>query len=405
MESTTNLLRNINRCLIPKLFKNYDECSDHQEFNIRNQNLAYNFKILIECLYDINCIDFKNNPAIIALLVNLFLELSCDGPWNNHVTEDISKHLNTHFEKITSIRLDSVFKRNNIFDHQEVFNKFSDELHLKLTYESFKKYPAQIEVYYLFIKNLKGYDVAVVPSKIFPITILLVEDYVDFNKNKGLKCCTHLLQYLDSNVFLTGNYYEVIYRTLKRNLSDRDDNITNLTHSNLLMLLDILPNTGKRQKLDELYKSCLDQLSIESNLYHKVALINFTCTVIEHHKINCANRSIFKDIVCQNLDICTNNAVIDVILAPLLKCLKKWIIYCWPVWKYNTDHKLLSALLKVLYTCNEDLYKEIYNIIVTLICLCTEDEQTQILNNLNKVQEIQCDIFKEKISNIITHFA
>lgn len=59
--------------------------------------------------------------------------------------------------------------------------------------------------------------------------------------------CNGILQIClqESSAFQNGNYYEVIYRTIKRNLSEKDDDITNLTHSNLRMLLDILPDSGK----------------------------------------------------------------------------------------------------------------------------------------------------------------
>lgn len=71
--------------------------------------------------------------------------------------------------------------------------------------------------------------------------------------------------------------------------------------------------------LNELYKTCLDLLLIESNLYQKATMFNLTYTIIQRYKYNCANKSIFKDIVYQNLDMCINHAIMEIILEPLLK--------------------------------------------------------------------------------------
>lgn len=72
------------------------------------------------------------------------------------------------------------------------------------------------------------------------------------------------------------------------------------------------------------------------------------------------------------------------------------------MWKYGSDHKILSALFKTLYVCDEEHFaKKIHNIIVTLICLATKDEQNKIISNLDRVQEIHCGVFQKKIRDII----
>ncbi|XP_038222895.1 uncharacterized protein LOC119840376 [Zerene cesonia] len=401
MEFVSRLLKSINRCLVPKLAKNYDESIVHPEFELRNKNMDKNFQLFVESLGDITKADFEKNPATVANMVNLYKELSCDCPWNKSKAKDVAKHLDTYFQVITTVHLDAVFRKNDVFNSQIVFDKYLEDLHSKLTYETFKMYPAQIEVYISIIVDLQEYNVDLVPSKIFPITLLLIEDYTITNKKKGLQSCSVLLQSLKAKDFENGNYYEVIYRSLKKNLVERDMDIVKLTHTCLLALLKILPASGKREILDELYTTTLDQLMTDSNLYKKAALLNFATTIIQWHKDNCANIKIFKQIVCDNLDICTNDAVSGIILSPLLKCLEKWITFCWPVWKFNADHKMLSSLFKVLYICKEDhLVKQTHKLIVTLICLCNNSEQKLIVSNLDKERDVDCNVFREKIKNI-----
>lgn len=151
----SNLIKSINRCLIPKLSKNYYEENKHLEFDARNKNLAINFKMLVESLHDFKKTDLQEHPGAVALLLNLFYELQCDGQWNDSSSKKNSELLDSQFQEITSIHLDSILFKNDVFDSQEIFNKFLDEMHFKLTYEDFKKYPAQIEVYYLISQKVK----------------------------------------------------------------------------------------------------------------------------------------------------------------------------------------------------------------------------------------------------------
>ncbi|VVC97702.1 unnamed protein product, partial [Leptidea sinapis] len=391
----------LNKCFIHKLRKNYDETTDHQEFILRNKNLEHNFDNFVKLLYDISNDDLQQCNELLSSIVILKKELTCEGSWNNEMSQEIAKKLNHVFESKTKLPIDMVLRKNKVCKSEEVFDKCLENLHMKLTSEDFKKYPAQVEVYCSLILNLKNYNASVIPSKLFPASILLIEDYLIDNKIKGLKCCLAILKLLKPEDFDGGNYYDVIYMTLKKNLNEKDIDVTKLNNSCMLALLELLPEKPKRDKLDEVYLDTLEALLIEGNLERKACCFNFTTTLIKWHKDNCANRSSFIHIICDNLGICTNDTVYSIILKPVLECLEKWIEFNWPVWRLENDYKVLRALLKVLYICKDDeLNQQTYKLIVTLICLCTIDEQKLIINQLNEAQEIQCDNFKDKIENI-----
>ncbi|XP_050669955.1 uncharacterized protein LOC126968851 isoform X2 [Leptidea sinapis] len=317
----------LNKCFIHKLRKNYDETTDHQEFILRNKNLEHNFDNFVKLLYDISNDDLQQCNELLSSIVILEKELTCEGSWNNEMSQEIAKKLNHVFESKTKLPIDMVLRKNKVCKSEEVFDKCLENLHMKLTSEDFKKYPAQVEVYCSLILNLKNYNVSVIPSKLFPASILLIEDYLIDNKIKGLKCCLAILKLLKPEDFDGGNYYDVIYMTLKKNLNEKDIDVTKLNNSCMLALLELLPEKPK--------------------------------------------------------------------------CLETWIEFNWPVWRLENDYKVLCALLKVLYICKDDeLNQQMYKIIVTLICLCTIDEQKLIINQLNEAQEIQCNNFKDKIENI-----
>ncbi|CAK1545918.1 unnamed protein product [Leptosia nina] len=395
----------IDRCLVPKLAKFYEEADEYPEFQTRNNYLGDNFPIILKNLQNFTKNELQKNPTGVAILIILYYELNSNAKWNTPRLTDIAKKLNEVFIKITDISLESVFISNNSFDSEIVFYECFEMLHLKLTSDNIRLYPTQVLVYCKLLENIQNYYMALIPSKIFPITLLLIEDSSNFYKRKGLHCCSVLLKCLKTEDFKNGNYYEVIFKTLIRNLCEKDLDLLKLTLSSILQLCKILPEFIKSNKLDELYISCLDQISMESNLYRKVEYFNFISNVITIHKEKCCNKSLFKHIVYQNLDICTNTTVIEIICKPLLLCLEQWIVYCWPVWKYSLDHKMLSSLLKVLYVCKEEiLVNLIQKIIVILISLCTPIEQKQLLHHLEKYQDIQCDFYSNKVEKIISVF-
>ncbi|XP_045535007.1 uncharacterized protein LOC106720599 [Papilio machaon] len=385
-----NTLRKIEQfielCLVPKLNKNYDECKNHSEFGIRNKNLDKNFYLLLKQLEAINFKNCNNPESVISQLLILYTELSSKNTWDEANCLKCSEKLNCYFHTFYEINLTDVLFQNSVFNHQEIFDKCFENLHIKLSPAEFKKYPAQIDVYLRLIKDIKRYNVTIVPSKILPTSLNLIDDYIIENKLNGLKSCLAILQCLNKDAFEKGNYYEVVYLSLKKLITEKDIEATKLVFECLLTLYHILPANSQKQKLDEIYNAVLDQLIIESNLYRKAECLKFTKTIISIHKIHCCNRIIFFSIISDNLDLCCNEAVSEVLLEIVLQTLKEWVKYCWCVWKFSTGHKIISNLFKVLYCCKDErLVTEVHNLLVTLIKLCDDTEKKIIINNLEVV--------------------
>ncbi|CAG4991616.1 unnamed protein product [Parnassius apollo] len=294
-----------------------------------------------------------------------------------------------------------MFVYNKIFNYQAIFDKSVESLHSKLTSSDFKKYPAQIEVYNNIVKNLKLYDVDVIPSKVLPASLLLINDYITDNKVKGLQCCISVLQCLNGRDFQEGNYYDVIYNSLKKVISEKDIEVTKLVFQCFQALYDVLPEDVKHTKVEDMYVNVLDQLYVESNLYRKAECINFTRILITMLKIHCASRSVFLTIIGDNLDLCCNETVADILLHKILQALKEWIRYCWCIWKLSAGHKILSNLFKVLYTCkNDDLVTEIQSTIIIIIRLCSDDDRKNITHELDLIICTMDNVFLNRISAI-----
>lgn len=401
MKYISELMESINRCLLPKLAKNFDESQTHKEFDIRNENLRHNFQLLEQCLGDLDILKTKEVSAIIAALLILYKELTCDCSWNNENTQEYSKKLNIYFELLCGLRLDNILHQRSNFNVQEIYDTSLDILHGKLTYENFKKYPGQVEVYCSIVKDLRKYTVTLNPQKIFPASLLLIDDYINANRSKGLICCLSILRCLEYKHFKGGNYYEVLYKSLMKVSIEKDADITKLTHACLLELCRIFPSDIKGARLKEIYSETLDQLYTESNLHRKAECFKFTKNIIELHKVSCVIKNNFKNIINDSLDHCTNEAVAEILLPHTLQCLEEWLKYCWPIWKLSSDHKMISALLKVLLTSKDsEITTHIQKVVITLICLCKTDEQKQIIANLDKANDIQNTEFNLRIEAI-----
>lgn len=76
---------------------------------------------------------------------------------------------------------------------------------------------------------------------------------------------------------------------------------------------------SQKSKLDDVFVSILDQLLTETNLYRKAECFDFTTQIIEMHGIHCVKNNLFKDIVCDNLDICSNEGVYEILVEHVLK--------------------------------------------------------------------------------------
>ncbi|CAH2243069.1 jg2175 [Pararge aegeria aegeria] len=323
MKYITKLLHAINNCLIPKLSKSYFECTTHVEFDVRNDNLDKNFEQLMQCLKDLTLENNDEAPTIISSLYILYQELKCDGPWNNDKTNEYSKKLNITFEVLAAVSLERVIQKST-FNVQEIFDKCLEELNCKLTSDDFKKYPGLIEVYCNLLADVTEYNVKLKPEKIFPMLLLLIDDYILINKMKGLVCCMKTLGCMKKQDFDGGNYYEVLYRSLKRVFLEKDLNITGSTHICLIELCNLFPD--------------------------------------------------------------------------YIKVLDEWTTQCWCVWQLSSDHKIISTLLKVLYTCKEQKFAaHIQRLIIILICLNNENERKQLMACLDKADTICNDTFKTRI--------
>ncbi|CAK1598544.1 unnamed protein product [Parnassius mnemosyne] len=402
MASVNNFKDNIELCLIPKLNKNFDDCENHIEFKSRNLKLDEHFQIVLKKIEEINLKDLGlESEYILSHLLILYYELLSNGPWNSEHCLKLSQMLNSYFELLYGISLTNIFVYNEIFNYQAIFDKCVESLHSKLTSSDFKKYPGQIEVYNNIIKNLKLYDVAVVPSKVLPASLLLINDYIIDNKVKGLQCCISVLQCLNGRDFQEGNYYDVIYNSLKKVISEKDIEVTKLVFKCFKALYDVLPEDVKPTKVEDMYVNVLEQLYVESNLYRKAECINFIRILITIQKIHCASRSVFLAIIGDNLDLCCNETVADVLLHNILQTLKEWVKYCWCIWKLSAGQNILSNLFKVLYTCKDnDLATEIQSMIIILIRLCNDEDRKNITNELDLISCTMDNVFLNRISTI-----
>ncbi|XP_068631077.1 uncharacterized protein [Battus philenor] len=218
-------------CLIPKLCKNYEESSNHPEFEIRNKRLEKCFNQLLKKLETIFLKDYINSEYnIVSHLLILYYELSTNAIWNNKKCLKLSEKLKYYFEVFYETNIINVLRENKVFHHQEILDKCLEYLHNKLTATDFKRYPGQIEVYFTIIKDIKNYNVIIVPSTILPAALYLIDDYVPENKIKGLKCSLSILHCLNVDDFEQGNYYDVIYLSLIKVLSVKDVEATRKTN-------------------------------------------------------------------------------------------------------------------------------------------------------------------------------
>lgn len=78
-----------------------------------------------------------------------------------------------------------------------------------------------------------------------------------------------------------------------------------------------------------------------------------------------------------------------------------WIRHCWCIWKLHTGQKIISSLFKILYIAKEEtILLQIQNLILTLINLCTIEEQKQIQTNLETVPKSVNVEFLTRINGI-----
>lgn len=68
-----------------------------------------------------------------------------------------------------------------------------------------------------------------------------------------------------------------------------------------------------------MYTGILDQLSTETNLYRKAECLRFAKNIIQLLQVDCISKSEFKTIICDSLDVCTNEAVADILLVITLQ--------------------------------------------------------------------------------------
>ncbi|KAL0832594.1 hypothetical protein ABMA28_000792 [Loxostege sticticalis] len=405
MGSVSKVLELLESCYVPKLSRNLEERESHPEFQKWDLKLSEHFSGVLNLLTDLNVNEDSSQASVLSSILILYSQLVSKGPWNTKQCDECAKKLDCEMELLYETTCTNLLKTNKVKNTQEIFDKSIEIMHQKLSPDDFKKYPALIEAYCLIIKDVKDYNVVLNPVSVLPVSILLIEDYVIENKLKGLKTCSSLMKCLSTEHFKEGNYYEVIYRVMKKTILERDLEVTKLVLECLFDLLQILPSQAKVSTVDNSLSVILEQMYTETNLYRKKALFGFINKIIHIHGIHCVKRTMFLTVICDNLDICSNSAVKEILLSEVLECLENWIKYCWCVWKLAPNKKLMSALIKILYvSCKEDdVAAKIQNIFLTLCKLCTEDEQKEIYNNIKKsaldVKNLN-EKFAERLGNI-----
>lgn len=71
--------------------------------------------------------------------------------------------------------------------------------------------------------------------------------------------------------------------------------------------------------VDDSLSVILEQMYTETNLYRKKALFGFINKIIHIHGIHCVKRTMFLTVICDNLDICSNSAVKEILLSEVLE--------------------------------------------------------------------------------------
>ncbi|KAI8424094.1 hypothetical protein MSG28_002702 [Choristoneura fumiferana] len=437
--SVAKLMHSIEKCLLPKLERNCEESKTHKEYLIRKEKLTEEFPVVLDLFGDL---DLSQNPAlapgVLSSLLILYEELRIDVPWNADIPQQFPKKLNRLMDVLCEVTFDDLLKKESFYDPQEVFDACMENIHRKLTPDNFKMYPATIEVYCKLVQNIKDYYITVNPQKTLPASLLLIDDYVTAHKTKGLKICAAVLQSISSNGFHNGNYYEVVYASLKNSLTVQYVDVNKLSQACLMELIRLLPAQVKTIKSGDLFVHTLDQLHSESNLLRKANNFKFSKKLIEIHGVNCVKRKkMFNTVMCDNLDTCANVAVAEMLLMSLLEiqmafsgsveqwrlpvashaalgrsrtvtlanilplsktdvtnahCFEEWIKHCWCVWnlKFPSDQNVLSLLLKVMYINinNEKLSIKLQEILETLICISAKDDQKKILRSLESREQL-----------------
>ncbi|XP_063376975.1 uncharacterized protein LOC134664332 [Cydia fagiglandana] len=399
----SRLMQNIDKCLQPKLERNCEECKHHDEYTLRKDILTAEFPITFNLLGEVDLRHVSAAAGVLSSLLIMYEELRLDAVWNPEVSKEYAKQLNNFLELSCDITFDNMLKvERPFYEPQEVFDCCMEKIHRRLTPETFKRYPATIDVYCKLIQNIKDYSIAVNPQQTLPASLLLIDDYMTVHKTKGLKSCAAILQSMASNGFHNGNYYEVVYTSLKNSLQVQYVDVNKLSHICLMELIRLLPAQEKTVKSGDLFVVTLEQLYQESNLLRKANNFRFSKKLIEINGVNCVNRKkAFCTIVCDNLDTCSNVDVAQMLLMSILECFEEWIKHCWCVWNVRlpSDQHLLSLLLKVMYINihDEQLSKKLQEILETLICISTKEDQQQILGSLEARRQLTSQEFLRRL--------
>ena len=175
----------INNCLIRKLSKPSHEKDYHSEYDIRSNKLEQYFPKLLQLVENV---DFREQPEICSStlysLLILYMELKSDGPWNteNIKAKGYPERLNRAFQTKHNITFEEILLKDGFVEAQIVFDKCIKELHQKMTLDDFKKYPALVEVYCMFIKNVQvryliinfTFNILILQLIIFLVWVLLL---------------------------------------------------------------------------------------------------------------------------------------------------------------------------------------------------------------------------------------
>lgn len=141
-------------CYLHELYRNYDECESHGEYEVRHNTLESSLQALRAKLNNI-CLPQSDEflHEFLALMVILYKELLSTGPWNTKKCLEYATFIDNDFKKQYMISIDKLLEPNSVYCNHSIFEECMKYLHRKLVQEKLKRYPSLIHVYCDIIKQ------------------------------------------------------------------------------------------------------------------------------------------------------------------------------------------------------------------------------------------------------------
>lgn len=144
----------IENCYLHELYRNYDECETHGEYEVRQNTLESSLLRLRTKLNDF-CLPQSDEflHQFLALMVILHKELLSTGPWNTEKCIEYATEIDNDFKKHYTLSIEKLLEANSVYCNHSIFEQCMKYLHMKLIQEKFKRYPSFIHVYCDIIKQ------------------------------------------------------------------------------------------------------------------------------------------------------------------------------------------------------------------------------------------------------------